>query len=79
MNALHAINDGHLLDAIAADLNAAVYEVLVREETDTSFLEVDPSPRASFTDALAKSVQGDRRARLNAVRHPVREELICTR
>jgi hypothetical protein len=39
MNALHAFHDDHLLDALAADLNAAVYEALVHEDMEPMVLD----------------------------------------
>jgi hypothetical protein len=56
MDGLHTLNDDHLLEAVAAELNAEVYQDAVSDGTEPSRLDLDVGQGNEITDNTDKSV-----------------------
>jgi hypothetical protein len=57
MNGLPSMYGAHVLEALAADLSASVYEALVRDEVDAGSIELDPPPRNEPADTEVSGIQ----------------------
>ena len=55
MSAMHDFHDDHLLDALAAGLNAEVYEALVHEGAES--MSLDAVDRKAILDAATRSME----------------------